>query len=64
MLDRLKSARLVATAVLGFVALNPPLLTLVDTDARIFGIPVLYAYLFAVWAALIALVALAVRLSR
>jgi hypothetical protein len=57
----LKSARLVAAAVLGFVVLNAPLLTIADSDATLGGVPVLYAYLFAVWAILIALVGLAVR---
>ena len=57
----LKSARLLLVALLGFVALNAPLLTIADSDARVAGIPVLYAYLFAVWAVVIALVALASR---
>jgi predicted tellurium resistance membrane protein TerC len=58
---RLNTARLVAIAVLGFLLLNGPLLTIADSDATVGGIPVLYAYLFAVWAALIALIALVVR---
>jgi hypothetical protein len=58
---RLSSARLVALAVLGFLLLNAPLLTIADSDATVAGIPVLYAYLFVVWAALIALIALAVH---
>jgi len=57
----LKSARLLAIAVLGFVALNAPLLTIADSDATVGGVPVLYAYLFAAWAVLIALIALAAR---
>jgi hypothetical protein len=62
--DRLKGARLLATAMLAFLALNSPLLTLADSDARFLGIPVLYAYLFGVWGLVIALVALVVRLSH
>jgi hypothetical protein len=58
---RLKSARLVAIAVLGFLMLNAPLLTIADSDATVGGIPALYAYLLAVWAVLIALVALVIR---
>jgi hypothetical protein len=58
---RLSSARLVALAVLGFLLLNAPLLTIADSDATVAGIPVLYAYLFVVWAALIALIALVVH---
>jgi presenilin-like A22 family membrane protease len=58
---RLKSARLVAIAVLGFLLLNAPLATIADRDATIAGIPALYAYLFGVWALVIALIALAAR---
>jgi hypothetical protein len=58
---RPSSARLVAITVLGFLLLNGPLLTIADSDATVGGIPVLYAYLFAVWAVVIALVALIVR---
>ena len=58
---RLKSARLVAIALLGFLLLNAPLATIADRDATIAGIPVLYAYLFAVWVLLIALIALVAR---
>jgi hypothetical protein len=58
---RLKTARLVAVAALGFLLLNFPLLSLADSEARVLGIPALYAYLFAVWAVLIALIALIAR---
>jgi hypothetical protein len=58
---RLPSARLVAIAVLGFLLLNAPLLTIADSDATVAGIPVLYAYLFTVWAVLIGLIALIVH---
>jgi hypothetical protein len=59
--DRLRSARLAAIAVLGFLLLNAPLLTIADSDANVAGIPVLYAYLFAVWVVLIGLIALVVH---
>jgi hypothetical protein len=62
--DRLKSARLVAVAILGLLLLNYPLLSLADSEATVLGIPGLYAYLFAVWALLIALIALVLRGSR
>jgi hypothetical protein len=62
--DRLKSARLVGTAALGFVLLTYPMLSLADEGGRVLGIPSLYAYLFVVWVLLIALIALAVRVSR
>jgi hypothetical protein len=52
---------LVALFLLGVLLLAPPLLIIFNSADRIFGIPTLYLYLFAVWAALIALVALAVE---
>jgi hypothetical protein len=58
---RLRSARLLAIAVLGFLLLNAPLLTIAEGDASIAGVPVLYAYLFGVWAVLIGLIALIVH---
>ena len=58
-----KGERLIALALLGFLLFNYPLLSLFSTDGTVLGIPVLYAYLFASWALLIALVALVVRRS-
>jgi hypothetical protein len=52
---------LVALFVLGVVLLAPPLLIVFNKATRVLGVPTLYLYLFAVWAALIALVALAVE---
>lgn len=43
-----------AAAVLLF---NYPLLAVFDVDVRVLGVPVLWVYLFTVWALLIALVA-------
>jgi hypothetical protein len=54
----MKSARLVALSVLGFLLFNYPLLALFNHPGTVFGIPVLYAYIFTVWAALIAAIAL------
>jgi hypothetical protein len=56
-----RRSRLVALAVLGFVLVNYPLLALFDLDARVLGVPVLWAYLLVAWATLIALVALIIR---
>ncbi len=53
----LKGQRLVAVILLGCVLLNYPFLRLVDGPQEVFGIPVLFAYVFGVWAALIALMA-------
>jgi hypothetical protein len=57
----LKGPRLVALFLLGALLLNYPLLELFAGDATVFGVPVLYAYVFAVWALLIALMALIVE---
>jgi hypothetical protein len=52
---------LIALFVLGALVFAPPLLIIFNKATRFFGIPALYFYLFAVWAALIALLALAVE---
>jgi hypothetical protein len=59
--QRRKSERLIALALLGFLLFNYPLLSLFSTDGTVLGIPVLYAYLFASWGLLIALMALVIR---
>ncbi len=51
------TARLVALAVLAFLLFNQPFLAVFDVPARVLGVPVLWAYLLGVWAAVIALVA-------
>ena len=57
----IKGQRLVALFLLGVLLLNYPLLTLFASDGVVFGIPVLYAYVFAAWALVIALMALVVE---
>ena len=61
MRHRLIPSRLAAVGVLGFLLLNYPLLALVDIPRRVFGIPLLWIYLYLVWGALIAVLALIVR---
>jgi hypothetical protein len=56
--------RLVAVFLLGCLLFSYPLLALFNAGGTVFGIPVLYAYLFAAWAALIALMVLVVERSR
>jgi hypothetical protein len=56
--------RLVALFALGVALFNFPLLALFDRAATAFGIPVLYVYIFCVWALLIALLALVIERSR
>jgi len=53
MRDRLKGARLAAAAVLALLLFNYPFLAVFDTDSLVLGVPVLWAYLFIVWAAVI-----------
>ena len=59
-----KGQRLVALFVLGLLLLNYPLINLFSGSAQVFGVPLLYAYVFAVWALLIVLVALVVEKRR
>ena len=56
-----RTARLVALAMLGCLLFNYPFLALFNRPGTIFGIPVLYAWIFGVWTALIVLMAGAVE---
>ncbi len=58
-----QSQRLVALFVFGSLLLTFPLLALFNVNARVGGIPLLYAYLFGAWALLIGLLAWAARLT-
>lgn len=55
--SRLTGQRLVATFLLGCILLNYPLLFLFNSGGYLFGVPLLYAYIFLAWAGLIALMA-------
>lgn len=50
-----RTERLVVLAVIGALALNYPLLSLFARGDLLFGIPLLYFYLFVLWGGLIAL---------
>ena len=52
-----KGQRLVALCVLGCVLFNYPMLALFNVPGTLFGVPILYAYVFVAWAALITLMA-------
>ncbi len=52
-----KGQRLAALCMLGALLFNFPFLALFNVPGTVFGVPLLYAYVFAAWAALIALVA-------
>lgn len=54
--DEQLTGRLAAVAALGFVLILPPLLAHFDHMDQVFGVPVLWVYLFLVWAIVIALV--------
>ena len=55
--DKAKESRFIALCMLGLVLFNFPVLALFNVDATVLGVPLLYAYLFAAWALLIALMA-------
>ena len=59
-----KGQRLIALFIFGCLLFNYPVLSLFNVPAGIFGVPVLYAYIFAAWAVLVALMALAVESRR
>ena len=59
-----RSQRLIALFVLGCLLFNYPLLSLFNVAADVLGVPLLYAYLFAAWALLVALMALVIESRR
>ena len=58
MSEQAKAQRFVALCMLGVVLFNYPVLALFNVTGTLLGVPVLYAYIFLAWAALIALMAL------
>ena len=61
---RLKGQRLLALFFIGCLLFNYPLLLLFSRDGLIFGIPILYVYIFVSWAALIGLTAVVIEARR
>ena len=53
----LTGQRLIAIFLGGWVLFNYPVLSLFDRPATLFGLPLVFAYLFIVWAGLILLIA-------
>ncbi|MEE4606678.1 MAG: hypothetical protein V2J65_35725 [Desulfobacteraceae bacterium] len=53
--------RLVALFLLGCVLFNYPILSLLNFEIPIFGLPLLLVYIFSAWCLLIGLAALATR---
>ena len=61
MSDETKAQRFVALCMLGMLLFNFPILAIFNVPGTFFGVPVLYAYIFVAWAALIALMALTAK---
>ena len=59
-----KGQRLIALFIFGCLLFNYPVLSLFNVAAVVFGVPVLYAYIFAAWALLVALMAYVVEARR
>ena len=55
-----KGQRLAALCMLGALLFNFPVLALFNVPGTLFGVPLLYAYVFLAWGALIALMAFVV----
>ncbi|MNF47502.1 hypothetical protein D3C84_287060 [compost metagenome] len=60
----LRAQRLVAVFMLGCLLFSYPLLALFDGGGEVFGIPLLFAYLFGAWALLIVAMILVVECSN
>jgi hypothetical protein len=61
MTPQTRSERTTALFLLGVLALSPPFLAIFGAGVLFLGVPLLYFYLFAVWALLIGLLALISR---
>lgn len=62
--DEAKGQRLVALFILGCLLFNYPVLSLFNVAGDALGVPLLYAFIFAAWAVLVALMAFAVESRR
>ncbi|OEU87030.1 hypothetical protein DB35_26090 [Streptomyces abyssalis] len=62
--DEQLAGRLAAVTALAIVLIVPPFLTQFDRTDRVLGVPVLWAYLYLVWAMVIVLVAVIGGRSR
>jgi len=63
-LIRKKNQRLLVLFILGSLAINYPLLTLFSKKIFVFGIPLLYFYLFAFWLIFILFIGLVVERKK
>lgn len=53
-----RTTRLIGLFLLGYLLFNHPLISLFNHPTMVWGIPLLYVYLFGVWALIIILMAL------
>ena len=56
-----RGQRLAALCLLGFALFSYPVLAVFNVPSTVLGIPLLYAYFFVAWAALIVLMALVIE---
>ncbi|HSM75344.1 MAG TPA: hypothetical protein VK852_11925 [Desulfobacterales bacterium] len=56
--DNIINRRLIGLFLMGYLLFNYPFLSLFNLPAFVLGFPLLYAYLFAAWAAYIVLIVL------
>ena len=63
-LDSTISRRLFGLFLLGYILFNYPILSIFNSEKFLFGIPLLYLYMFAVWLLLIVLIVLVTRFTR
>ncbi len=59
--DALRGVRMIAFAALALLLFDYPLMALFDVDVTVLGVPLLWAYLFSAWVAVIAAIAWVVR---
>jgi hypothetical protein len=59
-----KSHRFIALCMLGLLLFNYPILALFNVTGTLFGVPLLYAYIFVAWTALIAMMAYVAESDR
>jgi len=59
-----RGQRFVALCMLGVLLFNFPILALFNVPGALFGVPMLYAYIFLAWAMLIALMAWVIERRR
>lgn len=55
-----RTKRLIGLFLLGYLLFNHPLISLFNLPTRVWGIPLLYAYIFGIWVMMIFLAALIV----